>query len=652
VSLKIHWPSEAESPTARYRALGLQEAGLATSDLPLGVFRGSALRSQAMRWMVIASALSFVGWRLWIFALSSALRPADTIDVLLDDAYYYLQIAYNIGIHGRSTFDGVTSTNGYQPAWMVLLIAIESVLRLDKKALYVAMQGLILVTTAGPLLFCLRRHRDPFYLGLAAGLLAAYAAFPGVFLAGLETALFAPAIVAVAHLNRTGFRSSARQVSWVFAGIVLIRLDAASLLVAYGAALGISWWRSAGLFKAVQRLARFVAPAALSLGVYALINELVYGQAVPVSGMAKGIGAPLFSNWGILHHYLFNFVPVAMLGTVVLAIELLWTKFEGGARTYGALGILVGATAVHYFYFAAFSGWIPWPWYFYGYALMIVLLAARLAAIASERLARPVVGHSRTPAFVAAGAIALASLVFPGFVHYALGQQMLTNHRQAGVPDGSFNRRNAADALRLAESGKPVTIAIGDRAAGLGYWAPDNVKVFAMEGLVSDKTFLEARQHDQGEAWVRERIRPDFLVVDREELEPVELDGERRYVVIEPIQGRVVLDHLLTYCFREDAVVRRELGRDNQLTVLNAPAARTTFDMSKAEPCTGAFAQHVRDRILSTESLRRSGVATEYAPYVGGDLNAALERFDRELALSRRGATKRDAIHGAVAELP
>jgi hypothetical protein len=126
------------------------------------------------------------------------------------------------------------------------------------------------------------------------------------------------------------------------------------------------------------------------------------------------------------------------------------------------------------------------------------------------------------------------------------------------------------------------------------------------------------------------------LVVDRETLPLVRLGGEERYVVIEPIQPRVVMDHLLVYCFRRDAVVRELHERDDQLIVLPAPATRITFDFTKAEPCTGAFAEYAQQQILSTESLRRHGVGVEYAGYLGGELNAALERFDRALALKIR----------------
>ena len=115
-------------------------------------------------------------------------------------------------------------------------------------------------------------------------------------------------------------------------------------------------------------------------------------------------------------------------------------------------------------------------------------------------------------------------------------------------------------------------------------------------------------------------------------------DGAERYVVIEPIQGRVVFDHLLTFCFAPSALVRETRERDQQLTVLPAPAVRLMFDLRRGAPCSGGHARAAQALIMDPESLRRSAVQAEYAGYLGGGLAKALERFDRALALGRRRA--------------
>jgi len=47
-----------------------------------------------------------------------------------DDAYFYFQIAKNILDLGQSTFDGISTTNGYHPLWMAILVAVGVPLKL------------------------------------------------------------------------------------------------------------------------------------------------------------------------------------------------------------------------------------------------------------------------------------------------------------------------------------------------------------------------------------------------------------------------------------------------------------------------------------------------------------------------------------------
>ncbi|HET7143833.1 MAG TPA: hypothetical protein VFI68_07445, partial [Anaerolineales bacterium] len=48
-----------------------------------------------------------------------------------DDAYYYFKVAQNISEGAGSTFDGINSTNGYHPLWMVICIPIFALARFD-----------------------------------------------------------------------------------------------------------------------------------------------------------------------------------------------------------------------------------------------------------------------------------------------------------------------------------------------------------------------------------------------------------------------------------------------------------------------------------------------------------------------------------------
>ena len=45
--------------------------------------------------------------------------------LLADDAYFYVKTAWNLGVHGASTFDGIHSTDGYHLAWQAVLAAVS-----------------------------------------------------------------------------------------------------------------------------------------------------------------------------------------------------------------------------------------------------------------------------------------------------------------------------------------------------------------------------------------------------------------------------------------------------------------------------------------------------------------------------------------------
>ena len=56
------------------------------------------------------------------------------VGVIPDDTFYYLKIARNFANTGYSSFDGVNPTNGYHPAWMILLAMLSKVVP-DRAAL-------------------------------------------------------------------------------------------------------------------------------------------------------------------------------------------------------------------------------------------------------------------------------------------------------------------------------------------------------------------------------------------------------------------------------------------------------------------------------------------------------------------------------------
>ena len=116
-----------------------------------------------------------------------------------DDAYYYFKVAQNITEGYGSTFDGINSTNGYHPLWMLICIPIFALARFDVilplRVLLVVI-ALMQATTAVLLYRLIKKH-----LSHAVAILAAtfwsfnFYIHQTVYQMGLETPIAALAIV-------------------------------------------------------------------------------------------------------------------------------------------------------------------------------------------------------------------------------------------------------------------------------------------------------------------------------------------------------------------------------------------------------------------------------------------------------------------------
>lgn len=578
--------------------------------------------------LILLSLAIFILARLAI-PLVACLAGTDAIvDLLFDDAYYYLAVAYNIAHHGISSFDRLTETNGYQPLWLMVLSAFELVLDLDRRSLFIFTLALVGIICSLPLLVLAKKRRDPFYLALLGGMLASYACYPFVWLLGLETVLLAPVfLLLVFVIRKQGFIHSRHAVSWILVLVVLVRLDAVSVLVAYAVLLAVAMKQQMGFLQAIRNIILFLLPSVAALLVYFILNKWQFDTYVPVSGTAKMIGAQAFSNWGIAFYYLFNAQYLLLPLILLLAVEMSWGRFRQSAFFYYGMLVLVVSAVIQYFYYAMFSGWMVWPWYFYQFALIMVLVISRLVFIALAGSDTPPVRAGRN---IAGFSVVVFVLLLPLLLHVAMLGLVLYVDSGAGRHPFTFGQRNISDLEGVLKTDERLVVLMGDRAGGLGYWANDNIHVFQTEGLVSNRAYLDMRREDKALEWISAVIKPQLMIVEREFIPAVMHDGKRFYIVIEPIQGRVVFDHLLAFCFSEEALLQENEFRVRYPSLLVPDARRYVFAADKATSCEGELAAHVSALVSGLESPRQQALPVEYDHY---PLNAAWEQLDRRLAL-------------------
>lgn len=83
-----------------------------------------ALRIRPVPAATIAAAVALVGW----YAARNDLAELAARYQVIDDAFYYLEIANNLRAGCGSSFDCLNQTNGYHPLWLLLLVPITAII--------------------------------------------------------------------------------------------------------------------------------------------------------------------------------------------------------------------------------------------------------------------------------------------------------------------------------------------------------------------------------------------------------------------------------------------------------------------------------------------------------------------------------------------
>ena len=414
-----------------------------------------------------AAVLFFVGLAV-ILALPLFSRASWMIFVQ-DDFLYYLKVAQNIAHGHGSTFNSIVPTNGYQPLWLLVLVALSWLTENPK-----AILGFLAVTNlvAALCTFLLARKLIA-TSGVRPLLVFALTAFITIysttlFFYGMETTLAVPILLGVVVLLR-GTAWLARSPLHTFAlglllsAMVLARIDT---LIFGGLIL-------AGIL-ATPELRRLMRPGLLAgaalgflpLVFYFLLNHVIFHTWLPISGMAKEVRLthrPSLEPWRVFFHPLAASYAVILLSALLL-LRKVWSRLTPASRILFPSVILF--PFIYYFILCCVSDWTLWGWYMYPLrpALCISFLIFCLWPPTRRLMERPVVTGL------------LLCIVFASLAVLRWTRQQ-TDIYAATLDIEHFSLTH------------PGTYAMGDRAGRVAYLLP--YPVVQTEGLMMDRNYLD-----------------------------------------------------------------------------------------------------------------------------------------------------------------
>lgn len=309
-------------------------------------------------WFVRALLVAYALFFLW---QALALDASSLVNGVLDDSFYYLQVARHLAAGHGSTFDGVEPTNGYHPLWLWMLVPIQRVVP-DPIA---SMRAALLLSGALGLASLVMIGRILTRVGAGRAVPIALLVFAWPRFAKQTTSLLETPLVLLLYLfvilellTLDLSRRRARVGLGLLLGLAcLARLDSVFLLAAF-AVFALRDPREPKLLGRAQRAVEPLAVAGLVLAPYLIWNLSVFGHLQPISGaMKSSFPHPelRLEPWRAFPE--FALLLLAGAAFLILAIRR-------PDRWMGVLGLFGLAALLHALYTALFMAWGVDVWHF------------------------------------------------------------------------------------------------------------------------------------------------------------------------------------------------------------------------------------------------------------------------------------------------
>lgn len=413
-----------------------------------------------------------------------------------DDAFYYFKIAQNICSGNGVSFDGISSTNGFHPLWMVVLLPIYRIWTDEPIAALRVVQVVCacMLGLTGWMTFRLVRRRFGLYAGLVALGLSLSTLNVNLFVNGLETGLMVLIVWSLldrSHANallspHTRWRGNV-QLGILIGLLFLSRLDTAFVVIAVFAAIVVNCLRvpSDGLRCLARKAWQVGGVSAVFALAYFSWNWLSFGHLTPISGALKSsfpypsLRASSFEG-GVCSMFL------AALGVAVVAVVVALvarrSRFasevyarEGASTSVTMFVPLVGGAVLHQVYSSVFMHWAVHWWHFALYLPLFIYACAWVVGFMQS--VRPIGWVVR--------ALGIPAVIVFVFLSWRLDARSRADHHVAWF-----------EAAAWASSNLPEDAVVAIRDAGLfGYMS--GRRTINLDGVVNSYAFQDVLRDQQ-----------------------------------------------------------------------------------------------------------------------------------------------------------
>ena len=421
-----------------------------------------------------------------------------------DDAFYYLKVAQNIVHSHHPSFDQITTTNGWHPLWLGLLLPFTYFID-DRVQLlrFVASFSTVLLAIAYYLTikFLVRNYHIVTAAFVVCGTL--YWIVKEYAYGHMESSILLPLCVAcisrLPSMILEPNRRSAILVGVLFAMTFLARLDAVFLIMCLllVTLIAIFYRKEVSKSEFVKLALIMTVPSFVVGTIYIGANYFVFGHPVPVSGYVKSLNSLMAGsfNWVLLAQlWTRDWLPFSCITifTVAYLITMLLARSSRvflATRTPGLFAISIGVSLFNVFlplYYLFCSSWAMWFWYqypaFLSTVFVIPLVLDGLLLYVLRTVRRQIVYSGLR---IAVTAMALFALMYGG-------KDLVKPNRDRS---DSFQYNNYLLAQEMnKEFPDKNLVAMGDRAGSFAYWYDGNV--LQIEGVIGDYKLVDAIQRN------------------------------------------------------------------------------------------------------------------------------------------------------------